>query len=69
MKYRLDNNIDTIIQDYTFVKREDCHPHYPRGWMGVDKIGRPIYIEIAGKINPTKLWENIDTEELWKAYY
>jgi len=44
-------------------------PHYPRGYCGIDKIGRPIYIERSGFINPTKIWEIVDEETLWMSYY
>jgi len=36
--------------------------------MGVDKIGRPIYIEKTGQINPTKLWTVIDEPTLVKFF-
>lgn len=37
--------------------------------MGVDKIGRPIYIERSGMIKPDNIWEIVDPETLWKSYY
>jgi hypothetical protein len=43
--------------------------HYPRGYMGVDKIGRPVYIEKAGNIDPAKIWEIVDEETLWRSFY
>ena len=36
--------------------------------MGVDKIGRPIYIERTGQINPTKLWTVIDEKTLVRSF-
>lgn len=36
---------------------------------GADKIGRPIYIERCGNLNPTKFWETIDEPTLYKCYY
>lgn len=44
-------------------------PYYPRGYFGVDKIGRPVYIERSGFINPTEIWKLIDEENLWRSYY
>jgi hypothetical protein len=52
-----------------FEFKEQCFPHYPRGYCGVDKIGRPIYIERSGYVNPTKMWEITDQETLWRSYY
>ena len=37
--------------------------------MGVCKIGRPIYIEQSGRINPTKIWEVVDEYYLWMSFY
>jgi hypothetical protein len=36
--------------------------------MGIDKIGRPVYIEKSGKLNPTEIWKVVDEEYLWKSY-
>lgn len=43
--------------------------YYPRGYCGVDKIGRPIYIERSGMIKPSKIWEICDQDTLFKSYY
>lgn len=50
MKYREEQNIDTIVYDFVFKEKNDVLPYYPRGYCGVDKIGRPVYIERSGKI-------------------
>ncbi|MFN9942084.1 MAG: hypothetical protein ACK56I_21685, partial [bacterium] len=44
-------------------------PYYPKGYCGVDKLGRPIYIEKSGILKPDKIWENVDEENLWKAFF
>ena len=69
MSYRKENQIDTIIGDFHFDKREEVYPFYPRGYCGVDKMGRPIYIEQAGFIKPDKVWAIVDQEYLWKSFY
>lgn len=43
--------------------------HYPRGYCGVCKIGRPVYIERTGLIKVDKVYECCDEETLWKSYY
>jgi len=37
--------------------------------MGIDKIGRPVYIEQVGKVKPDKLLQIIDEDEFSKAWY
>ena len=43
--------------------------YYPRGYMGVCKIGRPIYIERSGLINAEEIFKCCDEEILWKSFY
>ena len=69
MKWRKDNNIDTIIQDYTFTEADAVMECYPRGFFGTDKQGRPLYIDRSGKINPTKLLEVCSYENFEKSYW
>ena len=51
-----------FIQDWQFdpEKKKKCEEFYPRGYMGVCKLGRPIYIEKVGVVKPEKVWEVID---------
>jgi len=69
MKDRQENKIDTILQDFDFKERSDVVKYYPRGYMGTDKKGRPIYIERSGKIDPTKVYEIIPEARLWQSFY
>lgn len=64
VEYRKENNLDTILQTFKIDPdlAKNVNKYYPRGYCGVDKIGRPIYIEREGFVNPGKLWEHIDEE-------
>ena len=45
IKWREDNKIDTIIDDFDFTERDAVRAIYPHGYHGTDRQGRPIYIE------------------------
>ena len=68
LDYRKQNGIDCILTSFNFDRKEEVFRNYPRGYCGVDKIGRPIYIERCGYIQPDKIWEVIEPEYLWKTY-
>ena len=68
------------IQDFKFEQKAELMPHYPRGYCGVCKIGRPIYIERSGYIKEPEVRKiatggdpNIDMNDphlpMWKEFY
>lgn len=68
MNYRKENGIDTILTDFVYDKRPQVAEHYPAGYCGVDKIGRPIYIERNGKCNPAGVWSVVEEPYLMRAF-
>lgn len=80
MNYRKEFGLDTIISDFEFKDRDALQPFYPRGYCGVDKIGRPIYIERSGYINEPEVRRiatggdpNVDLADpnldMWREFY
>ena len=67
---RREKNIDQL--SLTFIKSDKylkSFEYYPRGFFGVDKIGRPIFIERNGSIEVDKLLNLVQEEELWTFIY
>ncbi|XP_024030325.1 phosphatidylinositol/phosphatidylcholine transfer protein SFH9 isoform X1 [Morus notabilis] len=68
LKWREEYGVDSIIKDFVYDEYEEVQRFYPHGYHGVDKGGRPVYIERLGKIEPSKLM-SVTTVDRFLKYH
>lgn len=68
LAWRKEFGTDTIQEDFTFTEVDKIRNYYPQGHHGVDKDGRPVYIERIGRIHAQSLME-VTTLDRYLKYH
>ncbi|CAJ2650496.1 unnamed protein product [Trifolium pratense] len=68
LKWRKEFRVDMIHKEFKFTEYTEVKKCYPHGYHGVDRCGRPVYIERIGMIDINKLWQ-VTTNERFIKYH
>ncbi|KAF3681146.1 Phosphatidylinositol/phosphatidylcholine transfer protein SFH11 [Capsicum annuum] len=68
LKWREEFNVDELSKELNFEEFNEVKKCYPHGFHGVDRYGRPIYIERIGRVNLDRLFE-VTTIERFVKYH
>ncbi|KAL6493091.1 hypothetical protein OROGR_032850 [Orobanche gracilis] len=66
LQWRRSFGTDSIMEELDFKELDKVQQYYPHGYHGVDKDGRPVYIEILGMLDVEMLLQVTTLERFVK---
>ncbi|XP_027361995.1 phosphatidylinositol/phosphatidylcholine transfer protein SFH11 [Abrus precatorius] len=68
LKWRKEFRVDKLAEEFKFTEYNEVKKCYPHGFHGVDRFGRPVYIERIGMVDLNKLAQ-VTTFERFIKYH
>ncbi|CAN1748184.1 Phosphatidylinositol/phosphatidylcholine transfer protein SFH11 [Linum perenne] len=68
IKWREEYRVDAIAKEFKFEEIVEVKKYYPNGFHGVDRVGRPVYIERLGMVDTNGLLEVTTLDRLVKYH-
>eukprot|EP01071_Lankesteria_metandrocarpae_P004430 Lankesteria_metandrocarpae@DN3541_c1_g1_i1.p2 len=65
--WRLTNDVDSILNT-SLTYAPFVRQYYPHGYHGVDRQGRPIYIDCIGRADATTILKGVSLDEMMNVY-
>lgn len=66
--WRKEKQVDQIYETFRFDEQQQVNTIYPRFYHQLDKHGRPLYVEMFGKLDLTELFKITSRERLEKFF-
>ncbi|KAI9339768.1 CRAL-TRIO domain-containing protein [Zopfochytrium polystomum] len=67
-QWRRDFQVERILSSFEFPEQKDVSRVYPRFYHRTDRVGRPVYFELIGKLDVKELFQYTNVDRMITAY-